>query len=177
MLTTLTCACNRLSHELQHTLGERHRMHFEYACLDFWQLQRLDYVAAFSCPHGLEDLTGDGIALGNHSAKCCIVQPWAAADAAPLQYGSSFADRTFVLDRRARNLLRRFSNSTCSDSGLTADELASLRELLAPPSQPAHSLLPFLSAGSASQRMLAARGHRQLLQCLATTAPARALLP
>ena len=125
-------------------------MHFEIACLDFWQLQELDFTAAFSCPHGLEDLTADGIALGNHSAKCCIMQPWSATDAAALQYRCKPTDRTFVPGSSARKLLRRFSSTSCPDSGLTAEELEALRELLAPPSQPAHSLLPFLVASDAA---------------------------
>lgn len=125
-------------------LKERHCMAFEHACLDMWQLQNLDFVAGFSCPHGGDFLTADGMALGNHVYKCCVALPCTALDSQPLQHGSVFADRTFVRDRSARELLRRFSSSSCADSGLLAADLDHLRQLLSDPAKPAHSLLPFL---------------------------------
>ena len=48
---------------------------FEEATLDFIQLQQLDFAAAFSCPHGVADLTADGLTLGFASAMPTFSSP------------------------------------------------------------------------------------------------------
>lgn len=104
--------------------------------------------------------------------------PCAALESAPLQYGSAFADRTFVRDRAARELLRRFSSTSCPDSGLLAEELEQLRQLLSEPAIPAVTLLPFLTSPSTGGvRLLAAQQDRKVLKCLACADSADALLP
>ena len=197
-------------------------MQFEHACLDFWELQQLDYVQGFrcTCQNSSQFLTADGLAMGHHFDKCHIVAPFAGAasfaasvcvcasgctspahlqnecnakpacscnlsllcyaalDSAPLQYGSVFADRTFVRSRTARELLRRFSSSSGVNSGLSEAEFHKLQDSFEDSSSAAHSLLPFLTSTSVDpDRLLAAEQHRQLLKCLACPDSVDTILP
>ena len=70
------CRC-RLTRVDQKMLHKRHRMQFEHACLDFWQLQQLDYVQGFhrTCVDSCQVLTADRLAMGRHFYKCYIVAP------------------------------------------------------------------------------------------------------
>jgi len=66
--------------------------------MDFVQLQRIDFNAAFSCScHG--GVTADGITLSFHMAKMSLVslvQPSSNEGDADMVRGSLFAERNFV---------------------------------------------------------------------------------
>ena len=79
----------------------RLRTDYQEACLDFVQLQRIDFNASFSCScHG--GVTADGITLGFHNVQMSLVSLSQAEDGAELVRGSLFSERLFVKSSNIR---------------------------------------------------------------------------
>jgi len=153
---------------------------FEEATLDFIQLQQLNFAAAFSCSHGVADLTADGLTLGFAIRHAHFQQPWAADVATPLVAGSMFRDRCVVPQVGLRKLLRQF----CSPSGMTADEhtaMADAFERVQPAPADGHTalaLLPMLSAFTTAGSQRRPRdADLPFLFSMGTSAPACQVLP
>lgn len=163
---------------------------FEQACLDFIQLQRLDYAAALSCEHGARRLTADGITIGFHALMAHFEKPYAALGDSRIVVGSAYKDRLFVLDHRIRAELAQYASSQNSPPpGLTAAKLEALCDTIsllpagdtehASLHAAAHTLLPFLEQHEAGETGMLRPpcAWRQCLHALATPAPTCQLLP
>ncbi len=152
---------------------------FQQATLDFLQLQKIDYRSGFCCPHGFKSVQVDGITLGCHKDKCCLTQPWLAQVASYDTCGSLFKDRTFVSDKRARNLLLQFSDMTKKQPpGLDASEMRQLEGLLAGMGPRGEALVQLVRRCGPLMdgKHRASAPYRELLYNLATTAPACMLM-
>lgn len=157
---------------------------FQKACLDFIQLQQINYRLSFRCVHGCKDMTADGITLGFHCAHLFLERPCAAPSASPPVVGSLPADRLLLPSASQRSLLLTFAGDGCTPAQL--DELrASVCSRWFPPmvwsprEAAGHALLPFLVAGPDSTLDVKKPPlHcRKFLYSVGTTAPECVLLP
>jgi hypothetical protein len=146
---------------------------FQQACLDLWQLQRLDFDMGLSCDcagstgggssgsnsssgGGSSDggriggtgkkIAADGITLGYKSQKAHVATPQDAPPGSVIKGGSNQNERLVVPDHVLRKTLAQFACSKDSGSGLPLAEIAQLQDSFSglPEGAPARCLLPFL---------------------------------
>ncbi len=179
---SIACADNASNVEQLGRWLDSMRHASQAACLNFLHLLRVDWYAGFrcSCPGGSTEYTADGIVMGIQLKQLCLQHPYRPAADAPLTAGNTLNSRCLLksADRKPLVLL-------CSATGLPAASLVQLRINLA--KGRGACLLPFmqtteavrLSDGSPSpsDEQRALPSLRNILACLATTAPADNLLP
>ncbi len=156
---------------------------FEEACLDFIQLQGLDFEGWFSCPHGASSLTADGITLGLPLQRAGFARPWKAAEGEAPVAGSLFKDRAMVPQPQLRKQLLLF----CSKAGVAAAEhqqlIATVSSVPAAPAEghTARVLLPFVAtysgAGASGEQRRPLPADLPLLRAMASGSPASQVLP
>lgn len=149
---------------------------FQKGCLDFIQLQQINYRLSFRCLHGCDNMTADGITLGFHCAHMFLQRPCAAPPASPPVLGSLPGDRLLLPACGQRDLLLQFAGDGC-----TPAELAALKDSICrlPPQAGGRALLPFLVAGPGSSPEVKKppEHYRKFLYSVGTTAPECVLLP
>ena len=151
------------------------RILFQKACLDFIQLQQINYRLSFRCKHKCDDMTADGITLGFHCAHMFLECLCAAPGASPPEVGSLPADRLPLPAAPQRDLLLLFAGAGCTPAQLL-ELRASICRL--PAQAPGRALLPFLVAGPGSTPEVSKPPphSRNLLFSVGTTAPECMLL-
>ena len=148
---------------------------FQQACLDYIQLQDINYRESFACEHGCDDMTADGLTLGFRLNQLNLKQPWAAPSTAEPKAGSLPAHRLLLTTSNMRARLLAFADG-CAPAELQAF-IAAIAGL--PPQAPARALLPFLRPGPDSTADVSRPpSHVQkVLYSLGTTAAVCTLLP
>lgn len=88
------------------------RQRFEQACMDFVNLQHLDYDAGISCNCGNgAGVIADGLTLGHALHRAHFVTPWGPASQQQPTCGSLFSARVAINDKVLRQVSRSLNQN------------------------------------------------------------------
>ena len=117
--------------------------------------------------------------MGIQQVQLCLQLPSQPTAGSPLKLGNTLVNRLLVPDKALRLRLAAFAGT-----GILSQEVQALRDALMEPAAGPHGkavagLLTHTetASGVALGALKAARPYRQVISCLATTAPADNLLP